>query len=248
VARQAKLNGPPAGWKLPSFVLQSGKRFSIVQTPNLDCDGYDFGAQTLLSSRVDGLRQQRSAMIGNSFKAGGILGLPALASRGAIINERQMQIFVSPKPGTLPVTPNHYQKLGFTAIPLKLTKAHHLEALGAVAGREYSFLLDTGSPWTILKDEIRTLDRVRSTPTNLRVGTMYEIITSRFSYGKLRSLRLGKFNFTGATVYFGNVGLSTAEFSRPFGGVIGTELLWNYYAIIDLGHGKLYLRPQKDLR
>jgi hypothetical protein len=244
VARAAKLSPPSTGSGIPPKVPLEGKKTPVVMTPNLVSEKFDFGGQPLAFFPGDTLRRERSRMIGSSFRIGGIVGLSTLARHSAIINERHRQLFVGPNAEPLPVTGQGYEQMGFTAIPLRLTGAHHLEAVGTIGGKEYSFLIDTGAPSTVLSEQIRRETRVPFMETNIQLLGIHDFKRARLAFGKVPGFRLGNFDLGAATISFADLNITGAEFSRPFGGIIGTEILWDYYSIIDLGHRELYLHPQ----
>ncbi len=77
--------------------------------------------------------------------------------------------------------------------------------------------------------------------TNVQLEGIHDFKKARLSFGISQTFRLGSFDLSHVSIGFAPLNVPTVEFSRPFGGIIGTEVLWTYFAIIDLGHRALYL-------
>jgi len=49
---------------------------------------------------------------------------------------------------------------------------------------------------------------------------------------------------SGRVFLFANIPSLQTGFSHPVGGIIGEDFLWAYQAILDIGDGALYLKPE----
>jgi hypothetical protein len=132
--------------------------------------------------------------------------------------------------------------LGFTYVPIKITPENHVEALGTIGTGEYSFLIDTGAPATLVLASIREKEKIPFYDEKTRLVGVHNFNNPIVTSGSLRSFRLGDHDLSNSFVGFANLNLPRSEFTRPLGGIIGAEVLWDQHAIIDLGNRALYLK------
>ena len=247
-AKKASLQGPEIASKIPTSVKVEGQDHQIVIAHKMVSEGFDFGEQPLVVLRLDGLEHERMQRLPESFKNGGILGLPILKRYGALINCRTRQIFLNGGGGPLPVHRKAYEQMGFTYVPIKITSANHLEAVGTIGTGEYSFLIDTGAPDTLIMASIRQKEKVSFYNERTRLVGIHDFKNPSITSGLLPSFRLGDHDLSNSFVGFANLNLHQSEFSRPFGGIIGAEVLWDQRAIIDVGNRALYLKTDRQER
>jgi len=247
-ARKASLQGPEVASRIPTSVKVEGQEHQIVIAQKMVSEGFDFGEQPLVVLRLDGLERERMQRLPESFKNGGILGLPILKKYGALINCRTRQIFLNRGGGPLPVQRKAYEQMGFTYVPIKITPANHLEAVGTIGPGEYSFLIDTGAPDTLIMASIRQKEKVSFYDERTRLVGIHDFKNPGITSGSLPSFRLGDHDLSNSFVGFANLNLHQSEFSRPFGGIIGAEVLFDQRAIIDVGNRALYLKTDRQGR
>jgi predicted aspartyl protease len=247
-ARKASVQGPEIVSKIPASVRVEGQDRQIVIAQKMVSEGFDFGEQTLVVLRLDALERERMQRLPESSKNGGILGLPILQRYGALINCRTRQIFLNREGGPLPVQRKAYERMGFTYVPIKITPENHLEAVGTIGTGEYSFLIDTGAANTLIMASIRQKEKVSFYDERTRLVGVHDFKNPSITSGSLPSFRLGDQDLSNSFVGFANLNLHQSEFSRPFGGIIGAEVLWDQRAIIDVGNRALYLKADRQGR
>ena len=177
---------------------------------------------------------------GDRFEAGGVLGVNFLAQHRAILNFRSQRLFLgtTSAPGW---TRAEYEKQGYTYVPIQLTAVGRIEAIGSVGANSYSFLIDSGSPETILQSTIKEaawLFRPYSGSVYFALGRL-----ARAASGRLPGFKLGTEDMSGNVVQFATIPELQTGFSHPLGGIIGEDLLWAHQAVLDIGGGALYLKP-----
>lgn len=247
-AKKASLQGPEVASRIPASVNVEGQERQIVIAQKMVSEGFDFGEQSLVVLRLDALERERMQRLQGSFKNGGILGLPILKRFGALINCRTRQMFLNRDGGPLPVQRKAYEQMGFTYVPIKITPANHLEAIGTIGSGEYSFLIDTGAADTLIMASIRQKEKVSFYDEKTRLVGVHDFRNPRITSGSLPSFRLGDHDLSNSFVGFANLNLHQSEFSHPFGGIIGAEVLWDQRAIIDVGNRALYLKTGRQGR
>ena len=244
-ARRASLQRPAITAKIPSSVKVEGREREIVIAQKIVSEGFDFGEEPMAVLQLDALEHEHMRRVSQSFNNGGILGLPILKKYGALINCRTKQIFLNRNGGPLPVRRSAYEQLGFTYVPIKITPENHVEALGTIGTGEYSFLIDTGAPATLVLASIREKEKIPFYEERTRLVGVHNFNNPIITSGSLRSFRLGDHDLSNSFVGFANLNLRQSEFSHPLGGIIGAEVLWDHRAIIDLGNRALYLKADR---
>jgi hypothetical protein len=86
-----------------------------------------------------------------------------LLKRGALINYKTYQVFLSLRGSALPLSREGYEKMGYAYVPLRITPRGYVEVEGTIDGSTYSFLLDTGSFVSQLEPKIRSAITSRTT-------------------------------------------------------------------------------------
>jgi predicted aspartyl protease len=244
-ARSASLQRPGITAKIPSSVKVEGREREVVIAQKIVSEGFDFGEEPMAVLRLDALEHERMRRVSQSFGNGGILGLPILKKYGALINCRTKQIFLSRNGGPLPVHRSTYEQMGFTYIPINITPENHVEALGTIGTGEYSFLIDTGASATLILASIREKERIPFYTERTTLVGVHDFNNPIVTSGLLRSFRLGSHDLSNSFVGFADLNLTQSEFTRPLGGIIGAEILWDHHAIIDLGNRALYLKARR---
>lgn len=244
-ARRASLQRPGITAKIPSSVKVEGREREVVIAQKIVSEGFDFGEEPMAVLRLDALEHERMRRVSQPFGNGGILGLPLLKKYGAVINCRTKQIFLSRNGGPLPLHRSAYERMGFTYVPIKITSENHVEALGTIGTGEYSFLIDTGASDTLVLASIREKERIPFYNERTTLVGVHNFNNPIVTSGLLRNFRLGNHDLSNSFVGFADLNLSQSEFTRPLGGIIGAEILWDHHAIIDLGNRALYLKVSR---
>lgn len=181
-----------------------------------------------------------------TFDKEGILGMDFLLKHGALINCRTAQIFFSRDAAKLPLSPEGYEKMGFSRIPIRITPRGFAEVDGTVSGSTYSFLINTGFAPTLFTPAIQK----RAHPATHHMPFVISfphggIRNEPVLMGKLPGFKLGDHDMSDFEVSFAQFPSTNFGFSNELGGEIGTELLVKRHAIIDLGNRMLYLMDDK---
>jgi hypothetical protein len=237
----AALKEPEAGSKIPNTVKAEGQELKVVMASSLVSQGFDFGKQPLAILRLDELEREHIPRATASSPGRGILGFLLLAKYGALINCRTRQLFLSCAGENLPVTRQAYEQMGFTYVPLNITRGRHIEVVGTIGNETYSFLIDTGAENTMIMAAIRQKEKIPFTDERLSLVGIHDFKKASISAGTLPNFHLGNYVLDRTFVGFTNLNLQQGEFSHSFGGLIGAEILFDHSAIIDLGNRALYL-------
>jgi hypothetical protein len=205
-------------------------------------DGYHLGYFDFFEAPLSGMIGVTLATgrpDSDQFEAGGILGVGFLAKHGALLNFHSQRLSLHAAVASA-AGPAGLEKIGYTYIPIQVTAVGRIEVVGSVGAKTYSFLIDSGSPKTILQSTIKGAwlfggwgDKVY-----FAQGQSSQATSSR-----LAGFKLGAQDVSATVVLFAKLPNLQTGFSYPMGGIIGEDFLWGYQAILDMGGHALYLKP-----
>ena len=225
-------------------VTVGGKPFKELVNIGTILNGYHAGTFDFFEASLSGVISGGRAIGGGSdarFEAGGVLGVNFLARHRAVLNFRSARLFFQADP---PASDRAgFEKQGYTYVPIQVTPVGRIEAIGSVGATSYSFLIDSGSPQTILQSSIKKaawLFEQRGHSVYFAVGQSALAIS-----GRLPGFKLGAQDVSAIMVQFAKLPNLETGFNHPIGGIIGEDFLWTYQAIVDIGGGALYLKPPK---
>jgi hypothetical protein len=226
-------------------ITVAGRDCKVLVNIRTIVDGYPTGQfdffEASLSSMIAGNRTT-GGRYGDSFEAGGVLGVNFLARHRAILNFLSRRLFF--RDGTVAATAERaaFEREGYNYVPVQLTGVGRIEAIGSVGANDYSFLIDSGAPQTILQSTIKE----RAWLFGWYSGSVYFALgqTAQASTGRLPGFKLGAQDVSSKVVQFAAIPNLQTAFSHPLGGIIGEDFLWAYRAILDIGGGALYLKPR----
>jgi hypothetical protein len=216
-----------------------------VQLSTFHCNGITCAVRSIGELKTLELRNE-----GGSFEKTGVIGINLLAKYGAIINCRSQQVFLSPT-GNLGMSRRKYQEMGFTYVPMNVTSKNRLEVVGTLAGKEFSFFLDTGGFSTLLDNSVRNEIRVPFAATNSTITGPFHDFTkeAKYSFATATDFKLGTYDANGTRLGFTTLNIQeNPGSSKPFAGLIGLDFLFYRSAIIDVGGRALYLKPSSSAR
>jgi hypothetical protein len=224
----------------------AGKKCAILVNIRTKVDGYPMGQFDFFEASLAGMTAGNRATGGSyrdSFEAGGVLGVNFLARHRARLDFRSLRL--SFRDGTVAATAERagFEREGYTYVPVQLTGIGRIEAIGSVGATSYSFLIDSGAPQTILQSTINeSVWRF-----GWKSGSVYFALgqTAQVFAGRLQGFKLGTQDISGKVVQFAAIPNLQTGFTHPLGGIIGEDFLWAYQAILDIGGGALYLKPQR---
>ncbi|MGA7129119.1 MAG: hypothetical protein WBZ19_22580 [Chthoniobacterales bacterium] len=223
--------------------IVAGQKAKLLVDIGTIVDGYPMGGfdffEASLSGMIEGNRNT-SDRSSDRFEAGGVLGVNFLVRHDAILNFRS-QLLLLRATSTPRQNRAGFEGQGYTDVPIHVTGIGRIEAIGSVGATSYSFLIDSGSPQTVLQSTIKESSWLfgwKSDSVYFAVGQ-----SSRVTSGRLPGFRLGAQDLSGNVVHFANIPNLQTGFSHPLGGIIGEDFLSTYQAILDIGGGALYLKP-----
>ena len=134
---------------------------------------------------------------------------------------------------------------GFRRVRMRESEGYNLYVDGSVNGTKARLMVDTGAFATLLHSQfVRRMQiplrqtKFRSVGVNLAQSRVRLANITRFSIGSLdmQNNRVGVINLEGL-IHGGLL-----EASPPVAGLLGSEMLQRYHAIIDFGTNSLYLK------
>jgi predicted aspartyl protease len=174
----------------------------------------------------------------------GILGTDILSPLNAVLDYERMLLVLkldSRVPGPVP----GFNFRGFRRVRMHESEGYNLYVDGSVNGKAARLMVDTGAFATLLHSPfIRGMNiplqqtKFRSIGVNLAQNRVRVATITRFSIGSMdmRSSRVGVINLAGL-IHDGLL-----DGSPPVAGLLGSEMLQRYHAIIDFGTNSLYLK------
>jgi predicted aspartyl protease len=235
-------------FKAGSHDADRGTRFPIVVLDDLLAGTFHCGRTACVERSIKEVKSFATTAWTGKFDKTGLIGLDLLHKYGALINIRAGKIFFSPT-GNLGMSREGYEKMGFTYVPLTVTSSARLELVGTLAGRDYSFFIDTGAPMTVLENWVRTAANIPYVNAGEITLPFTDIKNARLTYGKATDFKLGSYDAKGALVGFAPTNLEATGFggfSHQLAGTIGIDFLYYRSAIIDIGGRALYLKPSTN--
>jgi predicted aspartyl protease len=173
----------------------------------------------------------------------GILGTDVLSPLKAVLDFDRMLLVLKIDPagsGSIPGVDFH----GFRRIRMKESEGANLFVSGSINGTKALLMVDTGAPGTLLHSQFvvrmkipTEKSRFMSIGVNTPGSRLHLANITNFSVGSMdmQSSRVGVTNLRGVI----HQGLDA---SPPVVGLLGSQTLGDYHAIIDFGTKSLYLR------
>ncbi|MDQ6623823.1 MAG: aspartyl protease family protein [Verrucomicrobiota bacterium] len=207
--------------------------------------------------------QFRGPVPGRGGKAAdGIIGLELLRSYGAVINCRTQQLFFQSDPARPLDLSATTKALGFTRIPIQKSARGFLSVPCNINGRNGALVIDTGAFVTVFNQAaLRALD-LKEAPSGLKARTAAGLVRP-LELAQLDNLRIGGVaiapqRFAVMDLFAAQKPLRTytpgvvnrIEYydARDFKarldiwGLLGSELLYQHQAVIDLQGMNLFLK------
>jgi len=168
----------------------------------------------------------------------GFLGSPEMHKVGAVLDCAKPVLYVArrgPSGTASDKLAAMLQSNGFTQVPLRLNSDHHLEIDCSIDGVPSTMLVDTGSQFTFIDEEIGTKAGIMKKPL---IAQGRGSNSAPRSIGHVRKLGIGRFEIRDADICF--VDLKKADHPSTY--LLGISELASNAAIIDVGGLSLYLR------
>jgi hypothetical protein len=238
-ARGLSQSNPGASGRIATT---GGRNLQVLKGIEIDIGGQSMRPFDFLKyPSLGAIDANRNSRVGyeRPFQTGGVLGLNFLVQHRARFNFPAQTLFLTLGNGLSGVSPMRYE--GFTPIPNQITATGRIEVFGSVGSRLYSFLVDTGSPRSVIDWKIKETNQI---PVRYG-GTLYFGFIDKTlptAMGDVQNFKLGTLDVSKKFIQFANLGASLRGFSHPFGGIIGEDLLWDHQAVLDIGGRTLYLK------
>jgi len=222
----------------------SGKSYPVVLAQNVDFNGAQIGPGYMAVAPLDVIAKERTNALSGGFEKGGLIGMNFLLKRGALINYKTYQIFLSLRGSALPLSREGYEKMGYAYVPLRITPRGYVEVEGTIGGSTYSFLLDTGAFVSQLEPKIRERNHLAYNATRALLTAPYAGIKEvRLTQATIPGFKIGNQDLSDYRIGFAESHTFDPGFLHEYGGILGPDLLHFHEAIIDLGNRALYLKP-----
>jgi predicted aspartyl protease len=228
--------------RIPSRLSINGAFNAVVIAHNLRLGALNLVDEPMVTINLGTLREDSAAGSGQGMD--GIIGTDILSPTKAIIDcARQMLILKMDPFATGPVP--GYSFSGYRRVPMHESDGYNLYVDGSVNGRPAKLMVDTGAFATLLHSTFVHSMKIplrntafRSSGVNLKERGVKIANITRLSIGSMdmRSSMVGVINLEGLI----HGGLLDA--SPPVAGLLGSEMLQRYHAIIDFGTSSLYLK------
>jgi hypothetical protein len=193
---------------------------------------------------LDVMAKEKTNALSGGFDKGGLIGMNFLLKRGALINYKTYQIFLSLQGSALPLSREGYEKMGYTYVPLRITPRGYVEVEGTIGGATYSFLLDTGAFVSQLEPKIRERNHLAYDTTRALLTAPYAGIKEvRLTQSTVPGFKIGNHDLSDFRIGFAESHTFDPGFLHEYGGILGPDLFHFHAAIIDLGNRALYLKP-----
>ena len=174
----------------------------------------------------------------------GILGTDILSPLDAVLDYGRMLLVLKLDP-RIPGPAPGFNFRGFRRVRMHESDGFNLYVDGSVNGKAARLMVDTGAFATLLHSPfVRRMNiplrqtKFRSVGVNLAQNRVRIATITRFSIGSMnmRTSNVGVINLEG--LIHGEL----LDGSPPVAGLLGSEMLQRYHAIIDFGTNSLYLR------
>ena len=236
---------PQTGFKATARI--SGKNYPIVLAQGVDFNGAQIGPGYFAVAPLDVMEKERTNAFSGGFDKGGLIGMNFLLKRGALINYKTYQIFLSRQGSALPLSREGYEKMGYNYVPLRITPRGYVEVEGTIGGSNYSFLLDTGAFVSQIEPKIRDRNHIAYSATRALLTAPYAGVKEvRLTQSTIPGFKIGKQDLSDFRIGFAESHTFDPGFLHEYGGILGPDLLHYHEALIDLGNRALYLKP--DIR
>ncbi len=228
--------------RIPSRLSINGAFNAVVIAHNLRLGALNLVDEPMVTINLGTLREDSAAGTGQGMD--GIIGTDILSPTKAIIDcARQMLILKMDPFATGPVP--GYGFSGYRRVPMHESDGYNLYVDGSVNGRPAKLMVDTGAFATLLHSTFVHSMKIplrntafRSSGVNLKERGVKIANITRLSIGSMdmRSSMVGVINLEG--LIHGRL----LDASPPVAGLLGSEMLQRYHAIIDFGTSSLYLK------
>ncbi len=242
--QKLSLPAPPGQTGSQATVKISGKSYPLVLAQSVDLNGAQIGPGYMAVAPLDVIEREKTKALSGGFDKGGLIGMNFLLKRGALINYKTYQVFLSLRGSALPLSREGYEKMGYTYVPLRITPRGYVEVEGTIGASTYSFLLDTGAFVSQLEPKIRERNHLAYDTTRALLTAPYAGVKEvRLTQSTVPGFKIGNQDLSDFRIGFAESHTFDPGFLHEYGGILGPDLFHFHTAIIDLGNRALYLKP-----
>ena len=193
---------------------------------------------------IDLARLRKSANNEDESESDGILGTDILSPLMAVLDYDRMLLVFKLDPRISGPVPG-FNFRGYRRVRMHESEGYNLYVDGRVNGKKARLMVDTGAFATLLHSQFVLGMKIPTRKTkfvssgiNLSPSRVHVATITRLSVGSMdmRSHRVGVINLE--RLIYG----SSPQASPPVAGLLGSEMLQRYHAIIDFGTKSLYLK------
>jgi predicted aspartyl protease len=232
--------------KIPSRLNINGAFNSMSMARNLRLGALNLIDEAMVQIDFAYIRQSSNGKDNEEHQreSDGILGTDILSPLMAVLDYDRMLLVLKIDPHVSGPVPG-FNFRGFRRVRMHESEGYNLYVDGAVNGTKARLMVDTGAFATLLHSQFVLRMRIplrqtkfRSIGVNLAQSHVRIANIARFSVGSMnmRSHSVGVINLQGL-IHGGLL-----EASPPVAGLLGSEMLQRYHAIIDFGTNSLYLK------
>ena len=180
----------------------------------------------------------------NERESDGILGTDILSPLKAVIDYDRMLLVLKIDPRVSGRTPG-FNFHGYRRVRMRESNGYNLYVDGSVNGTKARLMVDTGAFPTLLHSQFVLRMKIPLRKTRFTSAGI-NLVPSRVQVATITRFSIGSMDMQSHPVGVINLepliqgGLLNA--SRPVAGLLGSEMLQRYHAIIDFGTNSLYLK------
>jgi predicted aspartyl protease len=230
--------------KIPSRLNINGAFNSMSIARSLRLGALNLVDEAMVLIDFAYLRQSANDKGDQKRESDGILGTDILSPLKAVLDYDRMLLILKLDQRASGPTPGVSFR-GFRRVRMRESEGYNLYVDGSVNGTKARLMVDTGAFATLLHSQFVLRMKIplrqtqfRSVGVNLAQSRVRLANITRFSIGSMdmQSHRVGVINLQGLI----HGGLLDA--SPPVAGLLGSEMLQRYHAIIDFGTNSLYMK------
>ncbi|PYJ12070.1 MAG: hypothetical protein DMF06_00710 [Verrucomicrobia bacterium] len=238
------MNPVSAKSRIPSKLNINGAFNSMSVARSLRLGALNLVDEAMVLIDFAYLRQPSGGGDDNERESDGILGTDILSPLKAVLDYDRMILVLKIDPHVSGSVPG-FNFRGYRRVRMRESEGYNLYVDGAVNGTKARLMVDTGAFATLLHSQfVQRMNiplhqtKFRSVGVNLAQSRVRLANINRFSIGSMdmQSHKVGVINLERLI----HGGLLQA--SPPVAGLLGSETLARYHAIIDFGTNSLYLK------
>jgi predicted aspartyl protease len=243
-AKLFNLRSSATDGKPPMSVMVNGQRHRIAIVPSLNMGVLEVQNMPVVLINLGDLNQMLRAR--HDLQNDAILGLDMLHTLHAIIDCGSQRLILPRNPDGNAQAAALLKQGGWQEVPLRLNDAH-ITAPGSVQRVPLTFIVDTGSPVTVLDQGFSKSHHIALDDRSFSLKAIH-FETNGAHLGKVNNLRIYKTDIGPTMIAVFNVTTLLKGANGPVAldvpsGLLGAHTLERTRAFIDCDTMKLYLKP-----